>query len=71
MSIEDLALFPPVARCQSTPEEVCTLLALFLSASQTGASEERQNPDGVIQRSFSRHTQYSSEAFLTQKPDIH
>lgn len=42
-----------------TPEEVCT--RLLLSASQTGASEERQNHDGVIQRSFVRHTQYSSE----------
>lgn len=30
MSIEKLASFPPVTRCQSTPEEVCA--RLFLSA---------------------------------------
>lgn len=53
--------FPPVKWCQSTPEEVCTQLARFLSASQTGANEERQNHDGVIQRSFSRHIQCPSE----------
>lgn len=59
--------------CQSTPEEVCTRLAHLLSASQTGAKKERQNHDGVIQRSFLRHTQYSSEHcwYSYHKPDIY